>query len=73
LDAHHDIGRAAPAPVLFQYARRNKTIPPAEAQGYFDLANAPKEINWYDTGRPLTGFTPASLDRIRWLSGQLGF
>lgn len=73
LDAQHDIGRAAPAAVLFQFARRNKAIPPAEAQSYFDLASAPKEIVWYDTGRPLPGFTPASLDRIRWLSGQLGF
>lgn len=72
LDAIHYIGHAAPAAILFQFAEVDYYIDPEEAQLYYDTASEPKTILWYyidhlglkDKGR---------VDRLMWLSEQLGF
>jgi hypothetical protein len=71
LDARHYIGHAAPAHLLFQFARTDPFVPVDDAQRYFDLASAPKQIMWYDgCGHELSA--EARLDRVNFLSGQIG-
>jgi len=73
LDAFHDIGRAAPAALFFQFARHDKVVPVEQAHKYYEAASEPKEIVWYDTDRSLIRLAAASLDRVHWLARQLAF
>lgn len=71
LDASHYIGHAAPARLVFQFARTDEFVSVNDAQRYFELASAPKEIAWYDgCGHGLNA--RARLDRAAVLCAQCG-
>jgi fermentation-respiration switch protein FrsA (DUF1100 family) len=71
LDARHYIGHAAPAHLLFQFARTDPFVSVEDAERYFDLASSPKLITWYDgCGHELSA--QARLDRVNFLGEQLG-
>jgi len=70
-DACHYIGQAAPAALLFQFARHDDFVPMQEAERYFDLASEPKRIAWYeDCNHELSA--RARIDRVLFLCEQLG-
>ncbi|HEY9421174.1 MAG TPA: alpha/beta fold hydrolase, partial [Thermoanaerobaculia bacterium] len=50
LDAVHYVGQAAPAKILFQFAKRDEFITSWDAEVYTQAASGPKEVRWYDTG-----------------------
>jgi dipeptidyl aminopeptidase/acylaminoacyl peptidase len=70
VDAIHYIGHAAPAALLFQFARHDQFISEGEALRYWRAASEPKEIRWYDTDHFFN--EQARQDRIAWLGEQLG-
>jgi dienelactone hydrolase len=70
VDAIHFIGHAAPAALLFQFARHDEFISEQEALRYWRAASEPKEIRWYDTDHFFN--ERARQDRIAWLSERLG-
>lgn len=72
LDAIRYLSYAAPTSYLFQFAEDDVFIDHDEAQLYFDSANEPKSILWYDTDH-FTLQHVGQTDRLRWLSKQLGF
>src|ERR1700730_672321 len=61
---------AAPASLLFQFSNKDKYIPHADADSFFQAASEPKTIKWYDTDHQL-GTNKVSHDRLDWLSQQL--
>lgn len=72
LDAIRYLGYAAPAAYLFQYAENDAFIDHEEAQLYFDTANEPKTMLWYDTDH-FTLQHVSQADRLDWLGEQLDF
>lgn len=70
VDPIHYIGIAAPAALLFQFARQDVYIPEAAATEFFDQASQPKEIRWYDAEHDLD-VPAAANDRRDWLSARL--
>lgn len=72
LDAIRFVGRAAPIPLLFQFARYDQNIPKAAAERYYEAASSPKEIRWYPTAHDLND-PQAVADRAAWLGRRLGF
>jgi cephalosporin-C deacetylase-like acetyl esterase len=71
LDARHYIAHAAPANLLFQFARTDPFVSVEDAERYFDLASSPKQMTWYDDcGHELSA--QARLDRVSFLSEQIG-
>jgi esterase/lipase len=70
-DACHYIGHAAPAALLFQFARHDEFVPVQKAERYFALASEPKRIAWFeDCGHELS--VQARVDRALFLCEQLG-
>ncbi len=70
LDARYYIGHAAPASLLFQYARHDPFVTVEEGERYFELASEPKEIRWYEgCGHELSA--QACVDRAIWLCEKL--
>ncbi len=64
------VGKAAPAAILFQFARVDRFISAKAAQQYFDAASQPKIIKWYEGGHEFSD--PAALsDRMEWLEQRL--
>ncbi|MFN2154149.1 MAG: alpha/beta hydrolase family protein [Anaerolineae bacterium] len=70
LDAIHYIGHAAPAALLFQFARHDQFISEHEALRYWRAASEPKEIRWYDTDHFFDD--RARQERMAWLGERLG-
>ena len=70
IDAVHWIGRAGPAKLLFQFARRDEFITPWDAAVYIQAASDPKEVKWYDTDHFFND--EARQDRMDWLARVLG-
>ncbi len=70
VDAIHYIGDAAPASLLFQFARHDQFISEQEALRYWRAASEPKEMRWYDTDHFFD--ERACQERIVWLSERLG-
>ena len=70
VDAIHFIGHAAPAALLFQFARHDEFISEQEALRYWKAANEPKEIRWYDTDHFFD--ERARQERMAWLGERLG-
>ncbi len=68
--AYHYISHAAPAALLFQFARNDEWITIQAAEEYFQAASEPKSILWYDATHELNA--QAQLDRFNWLKMQLG-
>jgi dienelactone hydrolase len=70
IESIHYVGKAAPAAVLFQFARVDRFITEKAAGRYFEAASEPKSIKWYEGGHEFTD--PASLlDRMEWLEKRL--
>jgi pimeloyl-ACP methyl ester carboxylesterase len=69
LDALHYIGHAAPAKLLFQFAKRDEFITPWDAAAYLQTASDPKEVKWYDTNHSFS--EEARRDREEWLGRAL--
>ena len=63
------IGRAD-APILFQSARNDELVPPADARKYQRAAREPKNVRWYDSGHMLP--PEAACDAARWLEETIG-
>jgi pimeloyl-ACP methyl ester carboxylesterase len=70
LDAVHYIGHAAPAKLLFQFARRDELVSRLDAEVYVREASEPKEVKWYDTDHSFND--EARRDRDEWLGRILG-
>jgi len=70
LDAIHYIGHASPSALFFQFAERDEYITRQAALEFYEAGSDPKTIQWYDTSHELND--QARLDRIEWLSTQLG-
>jgi hypothetical protein len=70
-DACHYIGRAAPAALLFQFARHDVFVSVQEAERYFELASEPKQIVWYESCKHELSIQ-ARIDRVSFLCEQLG-
>ncbi len=70
LSAVNYVPNAAPAPLLFQFARRERTFKESAMKRYYDAASEPKQALWYETGHELND--PRALaDRARWLQREL--
>ena len=69
LDPLTNVAALAPAPLLFQFGQDDPHVPPEKAQAFYDAAQQPKEIRWYDAGHALNDI--ATSDRIAWLAAQL--
>lgn len=70
LDPINRVGRVAPAPLLFQFARDDVHVPVERAEEFFAAAKDPKELRWYDAKHGLN--EEATKDRIEWVTRQLG-
>ncbi len=64
------VSRAAPAALLFQFAKTDKFIPEDVAVTYSTAASQPKEVKWYAAEHELN--EAARNDRRVWLTQQLG-
>ncbi|GAB4475358.1 MAG: hypothetical protein Kow00124_16260 [Anaerolineae bacterium] len=64
----HYVKQAAPARLLFQFARADFYVPERAAMIFYDAASEPKEIRWYEAGHDLEDShgTPRR-DREAWL------
>ncbi len=69
LDALHYVGHAAPAKLLFQFAKWDEFITPWDAAAYLQTASDPKEVKWYDTNHSFN--EEARRDRGEWLGRAL--
>lgn len=70
LDAIHYVKNAAPASILFQFAKNDEFIERGHAATFYSAASSPKRINWYDTDHLFTNCKEALLDRQEWLSAH---
>lgn len=65
------VPHAAPTPLLFQFARHERSFNEASMKRYAEAASEPKVVRWYDTGHDLND--PRALaDRAAWLAPKLG-
>jgi pimeloyl-ACP methyl ester carboxylesterase len=69
LDALYYVAGAAPAKILFQFAKRDEFISAWDAAAYVRSAKEPKEVLWYDTGHYFS--EAARRDRDEWLAKNL--
>src|ERR1700688_1456053 len=66
IDAIHFVGRAAPIPLLLQFANYEQYFDKTSMQHYVAAASDPKKVLYYDTGHELSD--PQALDdRYNWL------
>lgn len=71
LDAILYVPHAAPAPLLFQFARHEKYFDEASSKRYAEAASNPKEVRWYETAHDLNDLQ-TYIDRARWLEKYIG-
>lgn len=64
------VGRAAPASILFQSARRDQYVLPIRAEELQRAASQPKTVRWYDTEHALDA--RAHVDQLQWLHEKVG-
>jgi dienelactone hydrolase len=64
------VSNAAPASLLFQFAKDDKYISKEVAEEFFVAASKPKEVKWYDAEHDLN-IEAARNDRREWLTRQL--
>jgi dienelactone hydrolase len=69
LDAVDYLGQAAPAKLLFQFAKNDEFITPLDAATSLAAASDPKEVKWYDTDHYFN--EQARRDRGNWLDHTL--
>jgi uncharacterized protein len=71
LDAIRFVPRAAPIPLLMQFAKFEQYFDRASADRYAAAATEPKKVVWYDAAHDLND--PQCLrDRYRWLVDYAG-
>jgi dienelactone hydrolase len=70
IDPITQITRAAPATLLFQFAKSDEHITKEAAIAFSDAASRPKEVKWYD-GKHELNIEAARDDRRTWLTQQL--
>ena len=70
LDPISAVADAAPAALLFQFAREDVYIPESTALEFYTAASEPKRLELFDAEHPLNDEATAS--RMVWLRGQLG-
>lgn len=69
LDPIMHVTSLSPAPILFQFGTNDPHVPKQRAEEFFEEANEPKEIRWYEAGH---GLNPnATNDRKDWLKRNL--
>jgi pimeloyl-ACP methyl ester carboxylesterase len=71
LDAIHFIGRAAPAPVFFQFATFEQYFSRAAMERYANAASQPKTVQWYETAHDLNDIKTL-VERAYWLKQEIG-
>lgn len=72
LDAVAWVGRAAPTPLLLQFASNDRGYSVASMERYAAAASDPKRVSWYPGGHELND--PAALvERVRFLQEMAGF
>ncbi|HSK67312.1 MAG TPA: dienelactone hydrolase family protein [Anaerolineales bacterium] len=69
LDPITHIPNLAPAPILFQFGTDDFHVPVERAEEFFQTAQGPKELKWYDSGHGLNDASTA--DRKEWLRKNL--
>jgi dienelactone hydrolase len=70
LEPVNNVGDAAPASVLFQFARSDRYVPRYIADRLTEAASEPKQAETYDGGHELDEV--ARKDRLAWLREELG-
>jgi len=70
LSAVRYVGRAAPAPLLFQFSNFEPNFPRQAMERYFAAASEPKSVIWYDAGHEMAD-PRAFRDRWEFLAGRL--
>ncbi len=68
IDSVRFLPHAPPAPILFQFARRDEYVAPWDAALWLQARRGPNEVAWYDTGH--TFDADARRDRDAWLLRQ---
>ena len=64
------VGRAAPAPLLFQNGFRDEFVSVHDAEKYQNAGSEPKTIRWYDSGH---GLPPEAFEfQAEWLEKWIG-
>ena len=69
LDPITHIPNISPAPVFFQFGTDDPHVPKERAEEFFNAAEQPKEIKWYESGHGLN--EDAAVDRTNWLKEKL--
>jgi hypothetical protein len=64
------IPNSSPTALLFQIARFDTAVLPADAETLANAAGSPKDIRYYDTGHSLS--QQAMNERHDWWTAQLG-
>jgi dienelactone hydrolase len=70
LSAVRYVGRAAPAPLLFQFSNFEPNFPREAMERYFAAASEPKSVIWYDAGHEMAD-PRVFRDRWAFLAGPL--
>jgi dienelactone hydrolase len=70
LDPLRFIGEVAPRAILFQFAKEDPYVARATARAFFNAANEPKELHFYETTHRMDD-AGATAERVRWLSRAL--
>lgn len=63
------ISNLCPAPVFFQFGTEDPHVPKERAEEFFNAAQQPREMKWYESGHGLN--EDAKTDRINWLKEKL--
>ena len=69
LDPIANIQSLSPVPILFQFGTDDFHVPVERAEEFFQAAQEPKEVRWYDCGHGLNDASTA--DRKEWLKKNL--
>lgn len=70
IDPVSHVSNLSPASLFFQFGTDDPHVPKERAEEFFEVANEPKEMKWYEAGH---GLNPtATQDRKAWLKEKLG-
>lgn len=69
IDPITHVGNLSPAPILFQFATNDFHVPTERAEEFFNAAQEPKEMRWYEAGHGLN--EKATQERKQWLINML--
>jgi dienelactone hydrolase len=69
LDPISHVANLSSAPILFQFADEDIHVPKERALAFYETAENPKQIKWYQAGHGLND--KATNERIEWLTEKL--